>query len=104
MKIINKFTNELLGVFNEKNVTQEVVALGLNVEDFDFVKSQSEIDCECLVFLQESDWKIKRHRDQRDASHATTLSNNEYLELLNEVQTARDNIVDNNALNKLSAL
>jgi len=44
--------------------------------------------------LQESDWKVIRHRDQLAAGIVTSLTEQEYNDLLVERQTLRDSIVE----------
>lgn len=43
-------------------------------------------------FLADSDWKVLRHRDQVDAGIPTSLTNEEFAQLLADRQAARDSI------------
>lgn len=43
-----------------------------------------------IVALNSMDWMTTRHRDQRDAGGVTTLTEEEYAELLNYKQALRD--------------
>lgn len=46
-------------------------------------------------FLNDSDWKVIRHRDQLALGVETTLTSDEYLELLQERQEARKKVINN---------
>ena len=55
----------------------------------------SELDkSEALKFLQNTDWKIMRHQEQKDLGITTSLSDNEYLELIKERQNRRNILND----------
>jgi hypothetical protein len=41
-------------------------------------------------FLIDTDWKILRHRDQLELGIPTSLTNEEFIQLLQDRQTARD--------------
>ena len=56
-------------------------------------KSQQETNAEAQKFLDESDWKVLRHRDQQELGLATSLSGDEFQELLRQRQMAREAIV-----------
>ena len=43
-------------------------------------------------FLADSDWKVLRHRDQVDAGTPTSLTVEEFTQLLTDRQVARDSI------------
>lgn len=45
-----------------------------------------------LRLLKETDWKVIRHRDQVDAGLPTSMSAEEFTQLLNDRQAARDSI------------
>jgi len=53
--------------------------------------SESE-KAEALKFLQDSDWKVTRHRDQKEMGTATSLSDAEFEALLELRQIARNAI------------
>ena len=46
-------------------------------------------------FLNNSDWKVIRHRDQLALGVETSLTSDEYLELLQERQEARKKVINN---------
>lgn len=45
-------------------------------------------------YLVQTDWLVIRHRDQVDLGLETSLSDDEYRELLEKRQTAREKVVD----------
>jgi hypothetical protein len=47
---------------------------------------------EAKEFLISTDWKVIRHRDQRDMRAKTTLSDKEYKQLLRDRQAAREKL------------
>jgi hypothetical protein len=47
---------------------------------------------EAKAYLEATDWKVIRHRDQSDSGKQPSLSNEEYLQLLIDRQAKRDNI------------
>lgn len=47
---------------------------------------------EAKRFLASTDWKVTRHRDQMDAAIETSLSSEEFAQLLSDRQAARDKI------------
>lgn len=47
---------------------------------------------ENLAFLRNTDWKVTRHRDQKDAGTSTSLSEQDFQTLLVQRQVARDSI------------
>lgn len=54
---------------------------------------QEETNRESLSFLSGSDWKVLRHQDQLLLGIATSLTQDEFMQLLQDRQTARDAIV-----------
>lgn len=56
--------------------------------------NQIIINLEARKFLNDTDWKVIRHRDQVNLGITTSLSNDEFLELLNQRQEARDKVVE----------
>lgn len=55
----------------------------------------SEIDkTEAEQFLNETDWKIIRHKEQQDLGIETSLTENEYLNLIKERQNRRNILND----------
>ena len=50
----------------------------------------SELDkTEAIAFLQDTDWKIVRHKEQQDLGIETSLTEDEYLELITQRQEKR---------------
>ncbi len=46
-----------------------------------------------LNFLNDTDWKVTRHRDQLSMGIETSLTDEEYTQLLKERQEARDKVI-----------
>ena len=46
-----------------------------------------------LNFLNDTDWKVTRHRDQQAQGIETSLSELDYQQLLKERQKARENVI-----------
>ncbi|MCG8336758.1 MAG: hypothetical protein MJE63_19810 [Proteobacteria bacterium] len=46
-----------------------------------------------IIFLRGTDWKVTRHRDQLDMGIETSLSDDEYKQLLQERQLARGKVI-----------
>ncbi len=49
---------------------------------------------ESLYFLKSTDWKVLRHQDQLTLNVETKLSQEEYLELLQQRENARNEVKD----------
>lgn len=49
---------------------------------------------EYQLFLDNTEWKVQRHRDQLELGITTSLTQEEYMELLRQRQEARDGIVN----------
>lgn len=64
-------------------------------EDTTEKELQDKINQEAEKFLLESDWKVMRHRDQQDMGLATSLTGEEFQQLLQERQMAREAIIRN---------
>lgn len=54
--------------------------------DFFFTKTES---AEALEFLNSTDWQITRHKEEQDLEIETSLSNEEYLELITKRDESR---------------
>ena len=54
--------------------------------------TQSEINAEALKFLNDTDWKVRRHIDQIALGIETSLTGQMYTELLQERQAARERV------------
>ena len=65
----------------------------VEIEDLSAKLAQEKANAEAQAFLDSSDWKILRHRDQQDMGLATSLSGEEYQELLRQRQMAREAII-----------
>lgn len=61
-------------------------------EDITDYHNQQITNKTSLRFLQETDWKVLRHRDQIDLGSATSMTEQEFQELLQQRQTARESI------------
>ena len=55
---------------------------------------------EALEFLNATDWKVTRHRDQIDLNITPSLTNEEYITLLEQRQKAREEVLNNDITNK----
>jgi len=55
---------------------------------------QERINKEARKFLDGTDWKMIRHRDQLALGIQASLTNEEYIELLNQRQEARNKVVE----------
>ncbi|WP_340612094.1 hypothetical protein [Xenorhabdus bharatensis] len=100
MKVINKIDNRIIGIFNSSTAEEDVKLLGYNIDDCEFIKSQSELDRDNLLYLKSTDWLVTRHRDQLSLEIESSITNEEYKSLLIKRQEARASIVDQDALNK----
>jgi len=86
----------------EGNVIQEAVeaqvihhegSVEYEIEDLTNKVNQEKINKEALQFLNDSDWKILRHKDQLDLGVETSLTAEEFTALIQERQNARLRIV-----------
>jgi hypothetical protein len=74
---------EVLGKAEElPDAMAEIEAAGLSEKE----------KADAKQFLNDTDWKVIRHRDQVDAGVSTSLSEVEFAQLLTERQAARDKI------------
>lgn len=85
--IVNE-NDELVQTGNILPAEYEIV-----IEDITDKLEQERINLESQQFLNSTDWKILRHRDQQDMGIATSLSGEEFQELLRQRQMARNSIV-----------
>jgi NAD-specific glutamate dehydrogenase len=61
---------------------------------FEIVDAQAEVDSEeALKFLNETDYKVLRHLGQKALNISTTLTEQEYLDLEAERQSARSKVL-----------
>jgi len=77
--------------FEEQEV--ELPGYEVEIEDLSAKLEQEKANAEAQKFLDESDWKVLRHRDQLELGLATSLSEEEFRELLRKIQAARERIV-----------
>jgi hypothetical protein len=56
--------------------------------------TQQEVNEQNREFLNSTDWKVHRHRDQLDAGVATSLTDLEFQDLLQQRQAARASVVE----------
>lgn len=68
--------------------------------DEKFVKKTKAVEkllatnTEARNYLNDTDWLVMRHRDQVDSSQETSLSQDQYLDLLAKRQAARNKVVE----------
>lgn len=98
MKVVKKSDGLVIGVFNPETVESDLLLLGYPLSECQLVKSQSELDREYLIYLEQTDWLVTRHRDQQTLSVVTSMTDDEYQDLLKKRQEARDNVINQNAL------
>jgi hypothetical protein len=74
---------------------QEVELPGyeVEIEDLSAKLEQEKRNAEAQKFLDSTDWKVLRHRDQQDMGLATSLTGEEFQQLLQERQMAREAII-----------
>ena len=98
----NSNGNKFIGRFNTEaaaNVWIENMKLQNawgEVADLTVVKSNCDAEVqseEALKFLSETDWMVIRHRDQLDLGQSTSLTDQEYQQLLSERQSARNQVI-----------
>ncbi|KZX63839.1 hypothetical protein A3712_20665 [Vibrio sp. HI00D65] len=99
MKILDKNDGSLIAMCDADSLDSVLTSFGLTVADCEVVESQSEIDRKNIEFLNTTDWQVTRHRDQVDSGNTTSMSDEEYQELLSQRQIARGKVVDQQALN-----
>jgi len=56
------------------------------------ILDQQKINTEARKFLDETDWKVLRHRDQLAFGIEASLTEEQYLELLQQRQEARNKV------------
>lgn len=83
-------TGELISEAIMKTVPSE---FEVEIIDISAQIEQDEINQVALKFLAETDWKVVRHRDQQELGIATSLTAEEFQDLLQERQMARNSIV-----------
>lgn len=73
--------------------TLELECLTLNKKEIE-EQNQLYINAESRQFLVQTDWKVIRHQDQLALNINTSLTNKEYLQLLQQRQEARERVVE----------
>jgi hypothetical protein len=74
-------------------VMKKVPGYVIEITDLTAQLEQEKRNNEAAKFLAETDWKVLRHKDQQDLGLATSLSAEEYQELLQQRQMARKAII-----------
>ena len=74
---------EVLGLADDMPEAMAEIAAA---DDIEIAKSDAR------KLLADTDWKVIRHRDQLDAKLPTSLTEEEFTQLLKDRQTARDSI------------
>jgi hypothetical protein len=64
------------------------------IEDITEQLAQHVANKEALAFLANTDWKVLRHRDQQELGIATSLTAEEFQDLLQERQMARSAVIN----------
>jgi homoserine kinase len=62
------------------------------IDEIEASKTAEISKAQAMKFLSETDWKVLRHRDQVNAGVSTSLTAQEYAQLLVDRQIARDSI------------
>lgn len=57
-----------------------------------YLKMQDIINCRARKFLADTDWQVLRHSDQIALGMPTSLTEQEYADLLQQRQAARDSV------------
>lgn len=60
------------------------------------LETQINTNAEARKYLKNTDWLVIRHRDQVDLALETSLTEDEYKEILEKRQEAREKVVDYN--------
>lgn len=63
------------------------------IEDLTAKLEQEARNAEAQKFLADTDWKVLRHRDQQELGLSTSLTGEEFQELLQQRQMARNAII-----------
>ena len=87
----NEISPAVEAVYEDQVVPSEFT---IEIEDISAQVAQEEININARKFLTESDWKVLRHRDQVDSGVITSLSEQEYQDLLVARQAARESIIE----------
>lgn len=91
--VLDEEGNELSPAVTEMKEVELAGEYEVEIEDLSAKLAQEKANAEAQAFLDSSDWKILRHRDQQDMGLATSLSGEEYQELLRQRQMAREAII-----------
>lgn len=74
---------QILGLADELPEAMAEISASLDLE---------RVKAEARKLLADTDWKVIRHRDQLDAKLPTSLTEEEFIQLLKDRQAARDSI------------
>lgn len=87
---------ENMTVFEGKLVDKESLTFinGKFIKQDYELEKQQELNKESRKYLNETDWLVLRHQDQLALGIETSLTEEEYLELLQKRQEARTTVVD----------
>lgn len=63
------------------------------IKEFEEINKVVTTTNQALSFLNDTDWKVTRHRDQQAQGIETSLTDEEYNQLLVDRQNARDSVI-----------
>jgi hypothetical protein len=84
--------SELVPAVYETQI-EEVPGYVVVIEDITAKLEQEKANAEAQAFLDGTDWQVLRHRDQQELGLATSLTSQEFNELLQQRQAAREAII-----------
>jgi len=91
-----KMMMDVVGVVPQLPEGFEVLGLAENLPEFiEEINQKSQVEAakaEARKLLANTDWMVIRHRDQIEMGVETSLTTEEFVELLNQRQIARDSI------------
>lgn len=87
--ILEVIQSEVNGILQDTHVRLRA-QFSSSITDISAEVASEQAKADAKKFLDESDWKVLRHRDQLDAGIATSLTNEQYLALLSERQAKRN--------------
>jgi hypothetical protein len=90
--VINEDGTELVPALYETQI-EEVPGYVVVIEDITAKLEQEKANAEAQAFLDGTDWQVLRHRDQQELGLATSLTSQEFNELLQQRQAAREAII-----------
>lgn len=87
--VLEVIQSEVQGILQDTHVRLRA-QFSSSITDISAELASEQAKLDAQKFLDESDWKVLRHRDQLDAGIATSLTNEQYLALLSERQAKRN--------------